>query len=40
MPDVATLVARTLAGRRPAGATIPTALLELTPILRDAGLIK
>lgn len=39
-PDVATLVARTLAGRRPAGAQIPTALLELTPILRAAGLIK
>jgi MoxR-like ATPase len=39
-PDVATLVARTLANRRPAGAQIPSALLELTPILRAAGLIK
>lgn len=38
-PDVATLAARTLAGRRPAGAQIPAALLELTPILRAAGLI-
>ncbi|MEV0384303.1 AAA family ATPase [Nonomuraea sp. NPDC050643] len=38
-PDVATLAARTLAGRRPAGARIPAALLELTPILRAAGLL-
>ncbi|SEH01594.1 MoxR-like ATPase [Nonomuraea solani] len=38
-PDVATLAARTLARRRPAGARIPTALLELTPILRAAGLL-
>ncbi|WP_328594154.1 AAA family ATPase [Actinomadura macrotermitis] len=39
-PDVATLAARTLAARRPAGARIPAALLELTPILRAAGLIE
>ncbi|MEV0614582.1 AAA family ATPase [Nonomuraea sp. NPDC050404] len=39
-PDVATLAARTLAGRRPPGARIPVALLELTPILRAAGLIE
>ncbi|MCF6468592.1 AAA family ATPase [Nonomuraea sp. MG754425] len=38
-PDVATLAARTLAGRRPRGAAIPSALLELTPILRAAGLL-
>jgi MoxR-like ATPase len=38
-PDVATLAARTLAGKRPAGAQVPAALLELTPILRAAGLI-
>ncbi|MGW3346438.1 AAA family ATPase [Nonomuraea rubra] len=38
-PDVATLAARTLAGRRPPGARIPAALLELTPILRSAGLL-
>lgn len=38
-PDVATLAARTLAARRPPGATIPAALLELAPILRSAGLL-
>ncbi len=38
-PDVATLVARTLARHRPDGATLPTAVLQLTPILRAAGLI-
>ncbi|NJP93650.1 AAA domain-containing protein [Nonomuraea sp. FMUSA5-5] len=38
-PDVATLAARTLAAHRPAGARIPDALLELTPILRAAGLL-
>ncbi|MFC5824995.1 AAA family ATPase [Nonomuraea insulae] len=38
-PDVATLAARTLAGRRPPGARIPATLLELTPILRAAGLL-
>lgn len=38
-PDVATLAARTLAGRRPPGARIPVTLLELTPILRAAGLL-
>ncbi|GAA2209672.1 MoxR family ATPase [Nonomuraea monospora] len=38
-PDVASLAARTLAGHRPPGAAIPSALLELTPILRAAGLL-
>jgi hypothetical protein len=38
-PDVATLVARTLARRRPAGADLPTTLLELSPVLRAAGLL-
>ena len=38
-PDVATLVARTLARHRPAGADLPVALLELTPVLRAAGLL-
>ncbi|UBU12674.1 AAA family ATPase [Nonomuraea gerenzanensis] len=38
-PDVATLAARTLAGHRPPGAEIPAALLELSPILRSAGLL-
>ncbi|AQZ68474.1 MoxR-like ATPases [[Actinomadura] parvosata subsp. kistnae] len=38
-PDVATLAARTLAAHRPPGARIPDALLELTPILRAAGLL-
>jgi MoxR-like ATPase len=37
-PDVATLVARTLASHRPAGAELPQAVLELAPILRAAGL--
>jgi hypothetical protein len=39
-PDVATLVARTLAGNRPEGAQIPTTLLELAPVLRAAGLLR
>ncbi|MBO3741353.1 AAA family ATPase [Actinoplanes flavus] len=39
-PDIATLAARTLASHRPAGAYIPATLLELTPILRAAGLIQ
>ncbi|MGA2928251.1 MAG: AAA family ATPase [Solirubrobacteraceae bacterium] len=39
-PDVATLVARTLAGHRPAGAEVPEALLELAPVLRAAGLLR
>jgi hypothetical protein len=38
-PDVATLVARTLAVHRPAGADVPAALLELAPVLRAAGLL-
>jgi hypothetical protein len=37
-PDVATLVARTLAAHRPPGAELPEAVLELAPILRAAGL--
>lgn len=39
-PDVATLVARTLASRRPAGAAVPAAAVELAPILRAAGLLE
>jgi hypothetical protein len=38
-PDVATLVARTLAAHRPPGAEVPQALLELAPVLRAAGLL-
>ncbi len=38
-PDVATLVARTLAAHRPAGAEVPEALMELAPVLRAAGLL-
>ncbi|HEX4107531.1 MAG TPA: MoxR family ATPase [Solirubrobacteraceae bacterium] len=38
-PDVATLVARTLARDRPPGAAIPDALMELAPVLRAAGLL-
>jgi MoxR-like ATPase len=38
-PDVATMVARTLARDRPAGAEIPDALMELAPVLRAAGLL-
>lgn len=38
-PDVATLVARTLADNRPDGAEVPEALLELAPVLRAAGLL-
>lgn len=37
-PDVAATSARVLAGHRPAGASLPTAMLELAPILRSAGL--
>jgi MoxR-like ATPase len=37
-PDVATLVARPLASRRPDGAELPAAVLELVPVLRAAGL--
>ena len=39
-PDVATLVARTLAANRPAGAEVPEALMELAPVLRAAGLLS
>jgi hypothetical protein len=38
-PDVATLVARTLARHRPDGAVVPAAVLHLAPILRAAGLL-
>jgi MoxR-like ATPase len=38
-PDVAALVARTLAGARPAGADLPAEVLALAPVLRAAGLI-
>ena len=39
-PDVATLVARTLASRRPPGAELPEAVLSLEPVLRAAGLLR
>jgi hypothetical protein len=39
-PDVATLVARTLALHRPDGAELPAAVLELAPVLRAAGLLR
>ena len=39
-PDVATLVARSLAANRPAGAELPESLLELAPILRASGLME
>jgi MoxR-like ATPase len=38
-PDVATLVARTLAASRPDGAEVPEALFALAPLLRAAGLL-
>ncbi|GAB3726583.1 hypothetical protein GCM10027590_32010 [Nocardiopsis nanhaiensis] len=38
-PDVAADTARTLAARRPDGAVPPTALPELAPVLRSAGLL-
>lgn len=38
-PDVATLVAQGLAAARPAGASLPLEVLELTPVLRAAGLL-
>jgi hypothetical protein len=38
-PDVATLVARTLASHRPNGAELPEAVMELVPVLRAAGLV-
>ncbi|NRQ39088.1 ATP-binding protein [Nonomuraea sp. NN258] len=37
-PDVAATAARSLAARRPEGAVLPSAVLELAPILRSAGL--
>lgn len=37
-PDVAATSARALAGHRPAGASLPPAMLDLAPILRTAGL--
>jgi hypothetical protein len=37
-PDVATLVARTLASARPPGAALPVEVLDLVPVLRAAGL--
>ncbi len=39
-PDVATLVARTLATHRPDGAEVPAAVLDLAPVLRAAGLLR
>ena len=39
-PDVATLVARTLASHRPTGTEVPEALMELAPVLRAAGLLR
>ena len=37
-PDVAATAAQSLAQHRPAGAPLPAELLELAPILRQAGL--
>jgi hypothetical protein len=37
-PDVAALAARTLASARPAGAELPSGLLQIAPVLRSAGL--
>jgi hypothetical protein len=39
-PDVAALVARTLASARPPGAALPVEVLELVPVLRAAGLMS
>jgi hypothetical protein len=39
-PDVAALVARTLAAARPEGADLPSDVLTLAPVLRAAGLMK
>jgi hypothetical protein len=39
-PDVAALVARTLAGARPSGAELPAEVLALVPLLRAAGLMR
>jgi hypothetical protein len=38
-PDVATLVAQSLASARPGGAVLPLEVLELMPVLRAAGLL-
>ncbi|MDQ1696718.1 MAG: hypothetical protein QOJ03_2071 [Frankiaceae bacterium] len=38
-PDVAVLVARSLAAHRPAGAPLPTEVQALTPVLHAAGLL-
>ena len=38
-PDVATLVAQSLAAARPHGAALPSQVLELMPVLRAAGLL-
>lgn len=38
-PDVAAAAAKALARQRPEGAALPTAMLELAPILRAAGLL-
>ncbi len=38
-PDVATLVAQSLAAARPNGAVLPPEVLQLTPVLRAAGLL-
>ena len=39
-PDVAALVARTLADARPADADLPSEVLALAPVLRAAGLMR
>jgi hypothetical protein len=39
-PDVAALVARTLASARPDGADLPSDVLALAPVLRAAGLMR
>jgi hypothetical protein len=39
-PDVAALVARTLAASRPSGAELPVEVLALVPLLRAAGLMR
>jgi hypothetical protein len=38
-PDVATLVAQSLAAARPQGAVLPLEVLHLTPVLKAAGLL-
>lgn len=39
-PDVAALAARSLAGARPAGAELPSSLMQMVPVLRAAGLMR